>query len=106
MHTGPRFTSSWTSPDGLTWSSADVPGLQMAADGTRIVAFGPVPQPSTGQPWPGFSEAWVSTDAVTWTSLAMSRNLDDRLEGMWVVPDGVIYAGVRSFWFGASTVTP
>ena len=51
-------------------------------------------------------EAWVSTDVVRWTSLATSMALDERLEGMWVVPDGVIYAGVASFWFGSPTVAP
>ena len=106
MHTGPRFTTSWSSPDGLTWSPADVPSDEVAADGTRILAFGPVPQASTGQPWPGFSEAWVSTDAASWTPVTMSKVLDDGLEGMWIVPDGVIYAGVQSFWFATATVAP
>jgi hypothetical protein len=34
------------------------------------------------------------------------RELDDFVEGVWVVPDGVIYAGVESFWFGSPTVAP
>ena len=36
----------------------------------------------------------------------MSREIEDMVEGMWVVPDGVIYAGVQSFWFGAAATSP
>jgi hypothetical protein len=108
MHTGPRFTTVWTSPDGLTWSPGELPtgvtGL-VAADGTRIVALGPMPSTAVDPAqWPGISEGWVSTDGVTWTSLDMPTVLDDFVEGMWVVPDGVIHAGVQSFWFGTALV--
>jgi hypothetical protein len=106
MHTGPRFTSVWTSPDGLTWSPGDLPtgvtGL-VAADGTRIVALGPMPSLATDPAlWPGISEGWVSTDGQNWTSLEMPTVLDDFVEAMWVVPDGIIYAGVQSFWFASA----
>jgi hypothetical protein len=46
--------------------------------------------------------AWVATDGVTWEPLAVSRTLTDMLERFWVVPDGVIYAGEQSFWFGTA----
>ncbi len=36
----------------------------------------------------------------------MPTVLDDWLERMWVVPDGVIYAGVESFSFGSPTMAP
>ena len=52
--------------------------------------------------WPGISEGWVSTDGATWTPMSQSRVVDDMVEAMWVVPDGVIYAGVQSFWFGTA----
>ncbi len=110
MHTGPRLTTNWASPDGRTWSPAEVPaGLSglVAADGTRIVALGPMPNGATDPAqWPGISQGWVSTDGPTWTALDMPRGLDDYVEGMWVVPDGVIYAGQQSFWFGTPTVAP
>jgi len=106
MHSGPRFSGFWSSPDGLTWSPTEVPaglfGL-VAGDGTRIVALGPMPNLATDPAlWPGISQGWVSTDGVEWASLAMSSVVDDFVEGMWVVPDGVIYAGQQSFWFGAA----
>jgi hypothetical protein len=110
MHTGPRYTSAWTAPDGLTWSPAEVPtgpfGL-LAADGTRMVALGPMPNMGTDPAlWPGISEGWISTDGVTWSALDVPRVLDDFVERAWVVPDGVVYAGVRSFWFGSPTEAP
>jgi hypothetical protein len=55
-------------------------------------------------PWPGVTVASVSTDGVTWQSLELTSTLTDRLERFWVVPDGVIYAGVQSFWFGTAQV--
>jgi hypothetical protein len=67
----------------------------------RIVALAGRPAP-TGQPWPGVTMAWVATDGVTWEPLAVSRTLTDMLERFWVVPDGVIYAGEQSFWFGTA----
>lgn len=56
--------------------------------------------------WPSISPPWVSADAVIWTTLSMPRELYDFVEGVWVVPDGVVYAGVESFWFGSPTVAP
>jgi hypothetical protein len=108
MHTGPRFTSVWTSPDGMAWSPGDLPtgvtGL-VAADGTRILALGPMPSLAADPAqWPGISEGWVSTDGLNWTPLEMPTVLDDFVEGTWVVPDGVIYAGQQSFWFGSAQV--
>jgi len=111
---GPRFMAGWTSSDGRMWEPRDLntalPGLAhgyVAGDGVRIVALGPAPNTATDPDlWPGISQAWVSTDGVTWTTLSVPRELDDFAEGMWVVPDGVIYAGVESFWFGSPTVGP
>jgi hypothetical protein len=107
---GPRFTAAWTSSDGRTWEPRDLntalPGLDhgyVAGDGLRMVALGPAPNPGG---WPGISQAWVTTDGVDWTSLTVPSKLDDWLERAWVVPDGVIYAGVQSFWFGSPTVAP
>jgi hypothetical protein len=34
----------------------------------------------------------------------MPRELDDVVEGVWVVPGGVIYARVQSFWVGSPAV--
>lgn len=111
---GPRFMAAWTSSDGRTWEPRDLntvlPGLAhgyVAGDGVRMVALGPAPNTATDPDlWPGISQAWVSTDGVNWTALSLPRELDDFVEGMWVVPDGVIYAGVESFWFGSPTVAP
>ena len=111
---GPRYMAMWTSSDGRTWQPRDLntarPGLAhayVAGDGVRMVALGPAPSTATDPAlWPGISQAWASTDGVTWTTLSMPRELDDFVEGMWVVPAGVIYAGVESFWFGTPTVAP
>jgi hypothetical protein len=107
----PPFTwGSWASPDGLTWSAADAPTDPMAADGVRMVALGPSTgcgcAPPDPNPWPGFSEAWASTNGASWTELTLSSELKDGLEGMWVVPDGLIYAGVQAFWFATATTSP
>jgi hypothetical protein len=109
---GPRFMASWTSSDGRTWEPRDTntarPALShgyFAGDGVRMVALGPAPSTATDPAlWPGISEASASTDGVNWTTLSMPRELDDFVERMWVVPDGVIYAGVESFWFGSPTI--
>jgi hypothetical protein len=72
-----------------------------------MVALGPAPNTATDPDlWPGISQAWVSRDGVSWTPLSAPRELDDFVEFMWVVPDGVIYAGVESFWFASPTVSP
>jgi hypothetical protein len=109
---GPRFLAGWTSSDGQTWEPRDtntaLPGLShgyVAGDGVRMVALGPAPNLATDPAlWPGISEASVSTDGVSWTTLNMPSGLGDFVEGMWVVPNGVIYAGVESFWFGTATI--
>jgi hypothetical protein len=115
---GPRFSAMWTSADGVTWDQRDLPQVPsdggaaldyrfVGGDGKRIVALGPgLSLASDPQQWRGLSEGWASTDGVDWTALNMSRVLDDWLERMWVVPDGVIYAGLESFWFGTPTVAP
>ena len=111
---GPRYMARWTSSDGRTWGPRDTntarPGLAhayVAGDGVRMVALGPAPDPATDPAlWPGISQASVSTDGVSWTTLSVPRELNDFVEGVWVVPDGVIYAGVESFWFGSPTVAP
>ena len=111
---GPRFMAAWTSSDGRTWEPRErntarpvLSHRYVAGDGVRMVALGPAPSTATDPAlWPGLSEASVSTDGVNWTSLSMPRELDDFVEGMWVVPDGVVYAGVESFWFGSPTVAP
>jgi hypothetical protein len=105
-HTGPRFTGSWASPDGLTWSPAPAPNDLMAADGVRVVALGPTAHGEDPNLWPGISEAWASTDGASWTEITVASELNDFPEGMWVVPDGVIYAGVQSFWFATATTSP
>jgi hypothetical protein len=111
---GPRFMAAWTSTDGRTWEPRDLntarPGLAhgyVAGDGVRMVALGPAPiTPMDPALWPGISQAWASADGAIWAALDMPRELDDVVEGVWVVPDGVIYAGVESFWFGSPTLAP
>jgi len=104
-----RFIVPWTSTDGSTWEvamdrDASPACAWSAADGERIVALGPRPLP-TGTDSPGVTMAWTSTDGVTWESLSLGSTLQDRLERFWVVPDGVIYAGVESFWFGTPSTS-
>ena len=99
---GPRYFLPFISADGSRWEAADDPNGSpacgwAASDGVRIVALGPGLAPI---PWPGLSMAWVSTDGSTWQPMGLSSTLPDLLERFWVVPDGVIYAGVQSFWFG------
>jgi hypothetical protein len=106
---GPRYWIGFVSDDGRAWraepdANSSPACAAMAGDGTRIIAFTPIPSPSTGQPWPGVERAWVSTDGVTWAELTVSEVLTDGRENSWVVPDGVIYAGVQSFWFGTPTL--
>jgi hypothetical protein len=101
---GPRFTAAWASSDGRTWEPRDlnaVPSLRhayVAGDGTRIVALGPAPNPAPA--WGGISQVWASLDGVAWSELGVEDTVDDFVERVWVVPDGVIYAGIQSFWFG------
>lgn len=104
---GWRYMDGWVSPDGATWRHAQTPGPHpacdwSASDGTRIVSLGPRDHASPTA-WPGVTVASVSTDGVTWQPLELSATLNDRLERFWVVPDGVIYAGEQSFWFGTAT---
>jgi hypothetical protein len=103
---GWRYMDGWVSPDGATWRHAQTPGPHpacdwSASDGTRIVSFGPRAHASP-TPWPGVTVSSVSTDGVMWQPLELSATLTDRLERFWVVPDGVIYAGEQSFWFGTA----
>jgi hypothetical protein len=111
---GPRFMAAWTSSDGRTWEPRDLntalPWLAdgyVAGDGVKMAALGPAPNTATDPDlWPGISQAWVSTDGVIWTTLSMPRELYDFVEGVWFVPDGVVYASVELFWFGSPTVAP
>jgi hypothetical protein len=105
----PPALRAWVSADGRTWSRAtdvgvDLPFAVLSSDGARIVALatteGWTPLGDDPDPYPGFTRAWVSTDAVTWQPLELSHAMTDQLEQWWVVPDGIVYAGVRSFWFG------
>lgn len=103
---GWRYMDGWTSTDGATWRHSPQPGPHpacdwSASDGTRIVSLGPRDHASPTA-WPGVTTASVSTDGITWQPLELSTTLTDRLERFWVVPDGVIYAGVQSFWFGTA----
>lgn len=105
---GPRFWMPFLSADGTRWEvTADLnesPACGWAAaDGERIVVLGPGVTPS---PWPGLSMAWISTDGATWEPLELGSTLPDMMERFWVVPDGVIYAGVESFWFGTPETGP
>jgi hypothetical protein len=108
---GPRYGMGWVSADGRTWRPEADPNASTtcgwtAGDGTRIVSVGPTPFPGTGQVWPGLSQAWVSSDGATWTPLAMSETISDMVEAWWIVPDGVIYSGVQSFWFARASTAP
>jgi len=103
---GWRYMDGWLSSDGTSWRSSPQPGPHpacdwSASDGTRIVSLGPRDHASP-MTWPGVMAASSSTDGVEWQSLELSSTLTDRLERFWVVPDGVIYAGVQSFWFGTA----
>ena len=106
---GWRYMDGWLSEDGATWRHAETSGPHpacdwSASDGTRIVSLGPRDHASP-MPWPGVTVASVTTDGITWQPLELSSTLTDRLERFWVVPDGVIYAGQQSFWFG-SAISP
>jgi hypothetical protein len=99
---GPRFGAGWLSRDGESWSPAPrgCSVLQTASDGTRIVSLGP--ERMAPPPWPGITMAWTSTDGDAWQTMTLSSTLTDVVERFWVVPDGVIYAGEQSFWFGTA----
>jgi hypothetical protein len=106
---GWRYMTEWLSTDGASWRAAPDQDQShacdwSASDGTRIVSLGPrdVPPP----PWPGVTVAWASTDGEHWQSMELQPTLTDRLERFWVVPDGVIYAGEQSFWFGTAATEP
>lgn len=104
---GWRYMDAWLSTDGASWRSDPQPGPHpacdwSASDGTRLVALGPRDHASPVE-WPGVTVASTSTDGVDWQPLDLDSTLTDRLERFWVVPDGVIYAGEQSFWFGMPT---
>jgi hypothetical protein len=104
---GWRYMQGWLSADGTSWRYSPQPGPHpacdwSASDGNRIVSLGPRDHASP-MPWPGVTTASWSIDGVEWQSLDLSSVLTDRLERFWVVPDGVIYAGEQSFWFGIAT---
>ena len=104
----------WVSSDGRAWhraSGIEVPGGWMASDGTRIVSFGSGVREAPVHPGGdvdvdeasfSFTHAWTSNDGVTWTELTLSHPMTDLIDQFWVVPDGVIYAGEQSFWFGTA----
>jgi hypothetical protein len=103
---GWRYMDAWLSTDGTSWRYSPQPGPHpacdwSASDGTRIVTLGPRDHASP-MPGPGVTVASASTDGVTWQSLELGSTLTDRLERFWVVPDGVLYAGEQSFWFGTA----
>ena len=105
---GPTRWQEWSSADGQTWVPLDQRAADpnrfagVVGDGVRMVAVPNTWHPDTGQSSP-IDRAWVSTDGVTWSPLTWPA-LSDPSEGIWVVPDGVIYAGQQSFWFGAAQV--
>jgi hypothetical protein len=110
---GPRFVAAWASSDGRTWEPRDLnaePSLRhayVAGDGSRIVALGPAPGPAGApQRWAGIIEAWTSGDGLNWSELRVVGGVEDFVERVWVVPDGVIYAGIQSFWFGTPLASP
>jgi hypothetical protein len=103
--------ATWVSADGRSWQrdvdvGVETPSGLMASDGTRIVILGtprgPMVFPPPSGPPPGLTLAYTSTDGRTWTELSMSHPMTDGPERFWVVPDGVIYAGEQSFWFGTA----
>jgi hypothetical protein len=106
----PTSFGEWTSADGQTWQQRDADTYPpyytgaVAGDGVRMVLLPNTFHPDTGESSP-IDTASVSTDGVTWSELALSAEMSDLPEGFWVVPGGVIYAGVQSFWFGAAQVT-
>ena len=103
---GWRYMLEWVSTDGTSWAPAadldENPGCSWTAgDGTRIVSLGPRAHAAPYE-WPGVTDAWTSVDGETWQELTVSSTLGDMLERFWVVPEGVIYAGEQSFWFGTA----
>jgi hypothetical protein len=106
--------AAWVSTDGRAWQrgsavGADVPGSGLwGSDGTRIVVLdgGPVVPPAPDQSAPELTVGRMSLDGIRWTELALSHAMTDPPERFWVVPDGVIYAGEASFWFGTPTFGP
>jgi hypothetical protein len=105
---GWRYMDGWLSNDGTSWRYSPQPGPHpgcdwSASDGIRIVSLGPRDHPAP-MPWPGVTGASSSTDGVEWQPLELSSTITDRLERFWVVPEGVIYAGEQSFWFGTAQV--
>jgi hypothetical protein len=111
---GPPDLRGWLSIDGRRWSRAtdlfvELPSGLMASDGARLVAFATdadwTPLGDDPEPYPGLTRAWLSLDGATWRPMSLSHPMTDQLAGFWVAPDGVIYAGAQSFWFG-TPITP
>ena len=106
----PVDPAGWWSPDGRSWRRTDdigidVPTRFLDGDGARIVAFETEPEYPIGDPdhERALTRAWVTSDGASWAPMTLSHAMTDALEVLWVVPDGVIYAGEQSFWFGAAT---
>lgn len=104
----PPTADVWTSIDGRAWVQALAPSPGMLrGNGTRLILLatdeGWTPLGDDPQPYPGLTRGWTSLDGVSWTSLTLSHPMTDQLEAWWVVPDGIVYAGAQSFWFGTPT---
>lgn len=107
----PPINNAWKSEDARSWQRASEAGAAppfgiMAGDGDHIVVLatseGWAPIGSSPAPYPGLTQAWVSTNAVTWRAMSLSHPMTDQVEAWWVVPDGIVFAGVRSFWFASA----
>lgn len=108
----PPTNKAWVSSDGRTWQraadlDAEPPYGMVAGDGTRLVVLstreGWAPIGPEPEPYPGLTRAWVSTDGLGWQSMSLSHPMTDQVEAWWVVPDGIVFAGVESFWFGTAS---
>lgn len=109
---GATVPRAWTSPDGMSWSEAEIPSPPgREPSGLVAVASGPVGllEPD-GYPrnylTVGHSEAWTSVDAIHWSPLPfLPAGVTDEIRTVAML-NGVVVAGGWSptgltFWVGA-----
>ncbi|MDF1596850.1 MAG: sialidase family protein [Acidimicrobiia bacterium] len=100
----------WTSPDGGSWTRANVPGSYVSdaiATGTAILAVGAV---GPDDEWAYREAAWYSTDGTNWKSAGVETapSFQGRFAAMAETGDGYFALGSgsrRLVWFSTDGFT-
>jgi hypothetical protein len=108
---GVNVPRAWTSPDGMSWSEAEIPSpMGRQTSGLVAVASGPmgVPEPdgyTRNYITAAHADAWTSADAIHWSPLPfLPADATDEIRSIAVL-NGLVVAGGTSpngltFWVG------